>query len=288
MDKFLSYFDIRLRSEITMTLVIVMTMVFNGLIVVGFWNKPAFEILVTLRAIHFVIGMLCLIAIFKFHHHWNLKMAKIFFSIIMTPLFVISWFNHMAMTQSPDSWTPFKGFYIAVLGFTVIAPAGYLFNFYFLLGTVLEIILIWYGLDIPHRSNIILSGEPYYIIGTSLICLLLLLSRYQDEKKMTQLAAEKAKGEFAKILARVLLTIRDRMNTPLQNISLVTHLFKSSPQINPQKISALENAIREIIQTNRQFTRLEALIDWEGKNLMSDEEIEAWLISLDQKKEAHE
>lgn len=288
MNKILSSFDLRVRPEISMMLLAIMIMFFNGLIVIGYWNKPEFKLLLALRAMHFCLALICLITIYQLRHRWNMRLAKIFFSILLLPLFAIAWFNHAAMIHSQDMWIPFKGFYIIVLGLAVVAPAGHLFNFYFLLGFVIEIIAIWYVLDIPHRSNMILSGEPYYILGTSIACLLLLLSRYQDEQKIKYLVAEKTKGEFARNLARVLLTMRDRVNTPLQNISLLIHLLKTSPEITPRAVAILEGSVQNIIDSNRQFDRLEALINWESNHLMSDEEIDAWIGSLDKTKEAYE
>lgn len=285
MDRIFSYFKSKLRSEIALIFLSIMVMTFNALIVFGFWGKAAYETLITLRSIHFVFGFICLVAILKLHHRWTERIAKIIFSLILFPLFFIAWFNHLAMIHSDESWIPFKGFYVIILGLTVVAPAGYLINFFFLLAFFLEIILIWFVLDIPGHSNMILSGEPYYILGTSFICLLLLLSRHQDEKKIKSLAAETAKVEFAKSLARVLLTIRDRMNTPLQNLSLLQHLLKNSRHLPEAKAAALENAITDIIKTNRQFNRLESLVDWQGNNLMSDEEIENWLSELGHKKD---
>lgn len=268
-----------------MILLSIMVMIFNALIVIGFWGKPAYEILLTLRTLHFFIGLGSLFAIYKLHHRWSEKIGKIIYTLIMFPLFFIAWFNHLAMTRSDESWTPFKGFYVIILGLTFVAPMGYLINFYFLFAFTIEIIVIWFALNIPEHENMILSGEPYYVLGTSVICLLLLLSRYQDEKQIKVLAAETAKGEFARTLARVLLTIRDRMNTPLQNLSLLHYLLKDSPSMTEQKNKALENAVQGIIQTNRQFNQLETLIDWQGNNLMTDKEIEDWLNSLGEKKD---
>lgn len=286
MDKFVSYFKSKLgSSETSLIFLSIMIMVFNALIVVGFWGKTAYETLIILRSIHFAIGFGCLIAIYKLRRKWNDKIAKFIFCIILVPLFFIAWTNHSAMIRSDESWIPFKGFYIIILGLTVVTPVGYLINFYLLLAFVFEIVLIWFILDIPLHQNLILSGEPYYILGTSFICLLLLISRYQDEKKLKFLAAENAKVEFAKSLARVLLTIRDRMNTPLQNLSLLLHLLKNSQHLPENKAGALENALTDLIVTNRQFNRLETLVDWQGNNLMSDEEIETWLNSLGQKKD---
>lgn len=288
MNKTLSSFDLRVRPEISMMLLSIMIMFFNGLIVIGFWNKQEFELLIALRAMHFCVALICLITIFQLRRRWNMHLAKIFFSILLLPLFAIAWFNHVAMIHSQDMWVPFKGFYIIVLGLAIVAPTGHLINFYFLLGFIVETIAIWYVLDIPHRSNMILSGEPYYILGTSIACSLLLLSRYQDEQKIKYLVAEKTKGEFARNLARVLLTMRDRVNTPLQNISLLIHLLKTSPEITPRAVAILEGSVQNIIDSNRQFDRLEALINWESNHLMSDEEIDTWIGSLDKTKEAYE
>lgn len=285
MDNVFSQLNSKKRSELSLIFLSIMVMVFSVTIVFGFWGKAAYETLVTLRVIHFFIALISLIAIFKLRKHWNEKIAKIIFSVVLSPVFVIAWFNHVAMIQSDESWMPFKGFYVVILGLTIVAPAGYLLNFYFLLGFLFEIILIWFGLDIGKHPNIFLSGEPYYILGTSVICLLLLISRYQDEKKIKQLAAEMAQVEFAKNLARVLLTIRDRMNTPLQNLNLLLHILKSNYHLPDSKAAALENAIQDITLTNQQFNRLETLVDWQGKNLMSDEEIENWLDSLEEKKD---
>lgn len=283
MDKPFLQFSSKKRSELSLIFLSIMVIIFSSMIVVGYWGKTAYETLIAVRIIHFGIGIGSLIAIYKLRNRWSEKIAKVLFSLIMFPIFFTAWFNHAAMINSDESWTPFKGFYVVVLGLTVVAPAGYLINFYFLLAFVFEIILIWYALDIPNQPNIILSGEPYYALGTSIICLLLLISRYQDEKKIKHLAAETAKIEFAKNLARVLLTIRDRMNTPLQNLSLLLHILKNTYHLPEQKAAALENAIQDIILTNRQFNGLETLVDWQGNNLMSDEEIETWLNSLGQK-----
>lgn len=285
MDKMIAQFKSKQRSEISLLFLAVMVMAFNATIVFGFWNKMGYGTLVGLRIMHFFIGAGCILAILLLRNRWSDRIAKIIFSVILAPVFLTGWYNHAAMIQSDETWMPFKGFYVVVLGLTVVAPAGYLINFYFLLGFIFEIFLIWFGLDIANHPNIVLSGEPYYALGTSFICLLLLISRYQDEKKIKYLAAETAKVEFAKNLARVLLTIRDRMNTPLQNLNLLLHILKNTYNLPEQKAAALENAIQDIITTNRQFNRLETLVDWQGNNLMSDEEIENWLSSLGQKKD---
>ncbi len=276
------------RAVISLIFLSVMVMIFSAFIVVGFWGKPAYELLINLRIFHFFIALGSLIALFFLRNRWSEKIAKIMFAVILSPIFVIAWVNHTAMIQSDESWTPFKGFYVIIMGLTLISPAGYLINFYFLLGFTLEIILIWFVLNIGIQSNIVLSGEPYYVLGTSFICLLLLISRYQDEKKLKHLTIESTKVEFAKNLARVLLTIRDRMNTPLQNLNLLLHILRTKNQLPEQRTAALDKAIQDLIMTNRQFNQLESLVDWQGNNLMSSEEIESWLNSLGQKKDLFE
>lgn len=284
MDRLFPEINSRKRSEISLGFLAVGTIIFSSVIIHGYWGKAAYEALVYIRILHFFIGVGTLLAIYKLRQRWNEAIAKVIFSLLLIPIFFTAWFNHVGMIKSTESWTPFKGFYVVVIVLSVVAPAGYLLNFYFLLAFILEIFLIWYALNIPSYPNIILSGEPYYVLATSFSCLLLLLSRHQDEKKIKQLAAETAQIEFAKNLARVLLTIRDRMNTPLQNLNLLLHILKTNYKLPESKSLALENAIQDLILTNKQFNQLESLIDWQGNNLMSDLEIETWLNTLGQKK----
>lgn len=62
---------------------------------------------------------------------------------------------------------------------------------------------------------------------------------------------------------------------------MLGHIAKKSNAIDKEKTEIFEKSLKAIINSNKQFNRLESMIDWEKENLMSEDELEAWLVHVE-------
>lgn len=251
----------------------------------GARDYPEFALVQRIRLglISLAIFVFCFTIVKK--DRWHRWYNSFFLCLMLLPAMVMGWYNQIAMINSPLIWKPFPNYQAVFLILSLLVPASYLLNFILLLLAMAEVLLIWFVLDISAYPNIVHSGEPYSILTLGIVSILILFSRYRDEKAIRALTAEKTAIEFTNKLARMFLSIRDKSNSPIQTLMLHSELLKRKGIVDEKTLRPMNKAVSTLIDINKRLSSLESAVDWEPKHLLTDGEIEEWLAELEREAE---
>lgn len=269
--------DRKHRSEIV---ILVTSLIVTGSsfsFYLGIKDSPNSEFITIARLIHSLLAVGVFMSALIMRKNWSQTKAKWLFLTLVLPLYIIAWSTNDTFIKNKIPWVIFSDFNFRFLALAVLVPASYMLNFWLIIGFLIEVFVLWMKFKVVDGVSGLHSSELSTSVAAAIISILLLFFRYQDEKMLNKLTEEKTRNEYTKSLARVLLTMRDRSNTYLQNLIFIWHVFKKTNPVDTNRSQAFEKAIKGILDNNKQFDRLDSLIDWEGKNLMSDEEVVKWL-----------
>jgi hypothetical protein len=155
-----------------------------------------------------------------------------------------------------------------------LVPGSYWVNFVMIVLFYIQAAVAWYYLDIPHLNNIVLGSEPYITVLFALISFILLYFKYRDRKFIHDLIRIKVQMEARQNISRVLLSLRDKANTPLQNQKLIIELLRKENTHSVDLINYLERSVKTLSDMSQLMSKLESETLSESKDkLMSEEEI---------------
>lgn len=211
---------------------------------------------------------------------WSHKTCIIIFLLLVLPLYYIGWETELALSRFPQ-WSPFTTFkfYAVLLAFLV--PGPYLLNFFFLSLLCLQAIFHWFYLDIAHAPNAVLTAEPFLSFIFAITAFCILAFRYRDQKIIEDLGKQKARIEVYEKVARIFLSMRDKVNTPLQSQNLVVALLKKNSAVKPETIEILERSVVNLERINNILKRLESNLPVTSFELMTEDEIYDYLDQLE-------
>lgn len=128
-------------------------------------------------------------------------------------------------------------------------------------------------------------GFGLVLLTTIMVAILIpMILFYEEEKENTKNKVNSLLeiNQHTKNLARILLTLRDQCNTPLQNLIIQLHLIKKTTDPGAINLELFERSLEKLTLSMKQYNKLESLIDWNEKNIMSESEINAWVQQLEQ------
>ncbi len=215
---------------------------------------------------------------------WTPRGMRAVYFLICASLSAAMWTRHITYLQLSSPWVPLMGSKLLFLALAIMIPGSYLFSAALLALSFAETLVLWFSLDIARNSYVIKRGEPVVTTIYALLAACLLAFRMRDDLTIRRLMASEARARALEETARVFLSIRDRSNTPLQTLALQTELLKRAHPDSKKTVLAMEENFNRLKEMNRLLTRLEERIDWRGKALMSDAELQQWLSSADEQK----
>ena len=251
------------------------------ILIYGIWDKPDHAIILQIRIVHWFIGAVALGAILFLRDHWKSIYGSILYTLLFVPIFFTGWFNHVILIETGELGKPFGGFPVVFMMLAVLVPYSYLVNMILLSLFTLETLVIWYGLDLAHQPNIIASGEPFYILMFSIVSFCLLYLRYRLDVRIHNLMEQRTRSEFIENIARTFLSIRDRTNTPLQSLLILSESVKKDKNMTEEQIAVFRSSVQSLINLNKKLVRYESQIQWGKRDLMTDQEIDTWLEKIE-------
>jgi hypothetical protein len=282
---FSSIFDERWPSYLMIRILALMNGTAALLFYISARGLPEFATVQLLRQLMMVTSVLIFAFTFIKKQQWRSWYNYAFQILMVATGIIMGWFNHTAMISSKQLWKPFPNYVTLLLILAVIVPASYLLNFILILLTAVEMVVLWFYLDMGSRSNIIQEGEPFNSLALAFVSILILFSRYRYERTIYTLTAERTANKFTNKLARVFLSIRDKSNSPIQTLILHFELLKRKRLLEEERIKPMTNAVATLIGINKRLSKLESTVDWGPKHLLTDSEIEEWLSDLEREAE---
>lgn len=269
-------------SSRTVVLLTALIIVFGTpILMYGIWNKPSHSIILQIRIVHWLIGAGSICVIMFLKDRWKSHYGSILYALMFIPMIFTSWYNHVILAESGELGKPFVGFPVVFMMLAAMVPYSYILNTVFLTFFTIEALVIWYGLDLAHKSHVIASGEPFYVLIFSFVSFCLLYLRYRLDARIHVLMEQKTRSEFIENIARTFLSIRDRTNTPLQSLLILSESVKNEKQLTDHQITVFRNSVQSLINLNKKLVRYETQIQWGKRDLMTDQEIDAWLEQIE-------
>ncbi|WPU65438.1 hypothetical protein [Peredibacter starrii] len=251
------------------------------ILIYGLINKPFYETVLQIRIVHVLITSVVLILLLKIKDGWNSYLGAISYLILYTPIFFTGWYNHVAIVEAQILSKPYGGFPVVFMMLAVLVPYSYLLNSILLALFSIETVIIWYAMDLGSKPFIAGNGEPFYIVVFAFVCFCLLFLRFRIDTKVHKLMEQKARSEFVENLARTFLSMRDRNNTPLQSLLILSSSLKNDKPMTQEQIDAFKRSVMTLISSNKNLVRYETKIQWGKRDLMTDSEIETWLSKIE-------
>jgi Ca2+/Na+ antiporter len=232
------------------------------------------------RSIRFAfVGVAAIVVLHAFarRNRWNQKLAMILFLLIVVPVYVLAWVNHASAARGQELWVPLEGFPAIFLVLAVLIPGAYWVNAILMVGFVVEAVIIWRVLDVPHVETAVVWHEPWVSVTYVVIAAGLLLFRIAHDHMHRELERSRSRAEMLEQVARIFLTIRDRTNTPLQTLVLAVAVLRAKYPEAVELTELLSRSTDRIIDTNALLSRFQSRVTWPQGDLMTDEEL-LWLI----------
>lgn len=251
------------------------------ILISGLINKPFYETVLYIRIAHLIISGAILIALLRMKDGWSSYIGSLLYVALYIPIFFTGWFNHVAMVDAEVMSKPYGGFPVVFMMLAVLIPYSYLLNSFLLSLFTIEAVAIWYGLDLGSKTYVAGNGEPFYIVVFAFVCFCLLFLRYRMDTKIHKLMEQKARSEFIENLARTFLSMRDRNNTPLQSLLILSGSVKKDRPMTQDQIDTFKRSVTSLISSNKNLVRYETQIQWGKRDLMTDTEIENWLNKIE-------
>lgn len=261
--------------------VVLVTLIAQPLLILSTPSDPLFHHALVSRWVHFAIAVGVLIYLLL-HRKVRTKISYYLFSIIIAPILTSIWFNHMAMIASGVSNITFSSTHLLFFTIAIFYSGSLLLNLTFMGLFAAEVLLIW-AMYTKHFDQ----KEPYFILMIILVNTCMLFFRYLDERTYRQYLKETYRVNMLENFARVLLTFRDKANSPVQSLVFLSKLRKDHKNLNESQWSMFNNSVNQLKGVTDQLKAFEDHVPWDKDvdPLMANLETEKWLEDL--KKDQH-
>lgn len=256
----------------------VITCIIQIFTIYAFLNAGVYWTHVIWRIVYLAFSLGVLTSLFLFKNFWSKKNCVAFFLILFLPYFYFNWQIQMDLLGSGRTWIPLIAFKPLMLLLAFLIPGPYWINLCLMIALCSQNVFFWFYVDLPNAPNVVLTAEPYLSFIYVAVAFTLFVFRYRDQKLIEKLSRQKFQAEAYRKMARVFLSMRDRMNSPLQSQKISLALIKKhSTEEMMKHILPLENSIETISGINSILSRLELNYPVYEGLLMTDQEIMDYL-----------
>ena len=219
------------------------------------------------------LGVVVLTISIARRRRWNTKLASLLFVSNAAAYYVVAWIWHANAARSGEPWVPFEAYKAYFIALAVLIPVSYWINVLLMAGFVIEAIIIWTVLDLPHSETAVIQHEPWATLVFIAMAAALLGFRVSHDRVARDLERARSRAEMLEQVARVFLSIRDKANTPLQTLRVTAAIVRER---HPESVALADTVSRStdrIAETSALLSRFDAKVTWPSEDLMTDDEI---------------
>jgi hypothetical protein len=223
-----------------------------------------------LRLPYLFVALACLIVLLYRRDDFGFPAIQLTIVALTLSAFPYIWVSQAAFANSQNPWIPFYGFQITALAIAMFRYGnGVRLNVMLFAAIVIEAAAFWWRFHLGSERLLTQSGYIWSVLLTGLCAATLLIARYRYERTLRRLVELEARATTAEMTARVFLTVRDRVNSPLQTLEIGLALLKrrqpQSPILDP-----LLSALKKLVDLNELFNARKAEIDWVEAQKLAD------------------
>lgn len=212
---------------------------------------------------------------------WTEPLATVLFVALVLPSYWITWRYHVLMAHGTQLWVPFGTHRLYFVILAVLSPGRLFVNALLMLAFIVHWLVLWKTLDLEHVASAATPHEPWMTLSFLLVATVLLGFRISHERLIRDLERTRTRAEEMEQIARVVLTLRDRMNTPLQTLQLSAALLRAKEAGERMLAEVIGRATDRITAVCALLSRFDDVVEDGGgdgdKALMTDEEVERWI-----------
>lgn len=258
--------------------VVILTFIAQPLLILSAPNDPLFKDVIISRTIHFAINVAVFIYLLL-NKKIRKKVSYYLFSFLIIPVAPSVWFNHMAMIEAGYPQLTFASTHLLFFALAIFYSGSFFLNLFYMGFFAAEVLVIWLAFK-PHFDH----KEPYFIMMIILASTCMLFFRYLDERTYRKYLKETYRVNMLENFARVLLTFRDRANSPVQSLVFLSKLRKDHKNLNESQWLIFNKSVDQLKGVTDQLKAFEEHVPWD-KNvdpLMANKETEKWLMDISQ------
>jgi hypothetical protein len=225
-----------------------------------------------LRLPYLFVALACLIVLLWHREKLGIQTVQLTIMALTLASFPYIWLSQAAFAHSQHPWIPFYGFQATALLIPMLRyGSGIRLNVLLLAGLTVEAAAFWWYFQLGSERLLLQSGYIWNVLLTGFCAATLLIARYRYERTLRGIVELEARAITSDKTARILLTLRDRANSPLQTLEIGLALLKRQ-QPESAISDALLNALSKLIDLHRVFHAAE--LDWSQTEGLPDLE---WL-----------
>ena len=114
----------------------------------------------------------------------------------------------------------------------------------------------------PEIKSGVAIDEPLATFGFGLAALFIFVSRWRRIQCEADVIRSNSEASASRNIARMVLHLRDLMNTPLQTISLSTYMLREKSGSDEIAIKSIENALERLTELNDEMQKYEDNPPW--------------------------
>ena len=210
-----------------------------------------------------LVALILFIGLFAWRKTPSVKWASIAYSATTVSVVTVLLLTNLQFAVLEKHWVPFQANKLGCLIAAMIAP-GFWVGLLSILAYCLSA-LLQFEFFFPLEIRLQAAGEPWPILAFGLAGVLALIYRFRRAYLEHELARIQAQNLVIRRLASILLSIRDRMNSPLQVIELSVELLRNSSQPGEPNLDRIDRSMNNLREINSMLIRYEREIDWQAR-----------------------
>ena len=171
-------------------------------------------------------------------------------TVPILPLLVV-WTLAVPEAQLSESFIAFK---MVLMGVALLTPLSLSLGLALLIGLSIEVVALW-GLNLAGH----LPGEPWVTLFYGVFAAALLWQRASERRLTRRLVQVNAEASALERIARSSLAVRDRMNTPLQTLTLLIELLErqAAPEGTREIVARMRRAVVKLTELSNRLAKEE-------------------------------
>ena len=220
--------------------------------------------LLALRLFHIGVSIIVLAVVLTYGDRLRARVIRAGSLLLVGPVFPLTWLAYLTYSRAHIRYSPLLGYKLIFLVLS-LAPGPLLPNAALVTGFAIEAVVVWYFGGVRDDQLGTLSGEPWITLLFACASILILIFQNAYRRLHRQLGELTVRQRFIENLSRLSLSVRDKVNSPLQTLEICFALPKNEVTAAGQKsLNAIEDSIRPL----REF---DCLVDWEQKEFPEPE-----------------
>lgn len=233
------------------------------------------------RLAYLGLSLVVLVVCMLRRKRWTEPLATALFVALVLPTYWIAWRYHVLMAHGSKLWVPFGTHRLYFVILAVLSPGRLFVNALLMLAFIVHWLVLWKMLDLEHVASAVTPNEPWMTLSFLFVATVLLGFRISHERVIRDLERTRTRAEEMEQIARVVLTLRDRMNTPLQTLQLSAALLRAKEAGERALANVIGRATDRITAVCALLSRFDDVVEHgcsdAEKGLMTDEEVERWI-----------